>query len=142
MAATRYYYSDSIGRFLTRSVNEIVGELTLASQHDINDETSQSWVEEIMTLREALAPYSGHGSIYFEYNIPRMGRRVDVIALIDGIDEAKGLTPGNLYYCKQFYSLYNQLFEIVPQVGEIFHYSLNNESQRSELQIVPLDRKY
>lgn len=85
MAATRYYYSDSIDRFLTRNVNEIVGELTLASQHDINDETSQSWVEEIMTLQEALAPYSGHGSIYFEYNIPRMGRRADVIALIDGI---------------------------------------------------------
>ena len=38
-----------------------------------------------MTLQEALAPYSGHGSIYFEYNIPRMGRRADVIALIDGI---------------------------------------------------------
>ena len=36
------------------------------------------------------------------------------------IDEAKGLTPGNLYYCKRFYSLYNQLFEKVPQVGEIF----------------------
>ena len=53
------------------------------------------------------------------------------------IDEAKGLTPGNLYYCKRFYSLYNQLFEKVPQVGEIFHYSLINESQRSELQIVP-----
>ena len=53
------------------------------------------------------------------------------------IDEAKGLTPGNLYYCKRFYSLYNQLFEKVPQDGEIFHYSLKNESQRSELQIVP-----
>ena len=53
------------------------------------------------------------------------------------IDEAKGLTPGNLYYCKRFYSLYNQLFEKVPQVGEIFHYSLKNESQRSELQKVP-----
>ena len=36
------------------------------------------------------------------------------------IDEAKGLTPGNMYYCKRFYSLYNQLFEKVPQVGEIF----------------------
>ena len=36
------------------------------------------------------------------------------------IDEAKGLTPGNLYYCKRFYSLYNQLFEKVPQDGEIF----------------------
>ena len=53
------------------------------------------------------------------------------------IDEAKGLTPGNLYYCKRFYSLYNQLFEKVPQVGEIFHHSLKNETQRSELQIVP-----
>ena len=53
------------------------------------------------------------------------------------IDEAKGLTPGNLYYCKRFYSLYNQLFEKVPQVGEIFHHSLKNENQRSELQIVP-----
>ena len=29
MAATRYYYSDTIDRFLTRSVNEIFGELTL-----------------------------------------------------------------------------------------------------------------
>lgn len=38
----------------------------------------------------------------------------------DTFDEAKGLTPGNLYYCKRFYSLYNQLFEKVPQVGEIF----------------------
>lgn len=85
MPATRYYYSDSIDKFLLKNVNEIVGELTLASQHDINDETSQSWVEEIMTLREALKPYSGHGSVYFEYNIPRMGRRADVIALIDGI---------------------------------------------------------
>ena len=54
MAAQRYYYSDSITDFLSRSTNEIVGDLTLASQHDINDETAQSWVEEIDTLREAL----------------------------------------------------------------------------------------
>ena len=38
------------------------------------------------------------------------------------IDEAKGLTPGNLYYCKRFYLLYYQLFEKVPQVGEIFKF--------------------
>ena len=84
MAAQRYYYSDSITDFLSRSTNEIVGDLTLASQHDINDETAQSWVEEIDTLREALEAYSGRGSLYFEYNIPRMGRRADVIVLIDG----------------------------------------------------------
>lgn len=85
MAAQRYYYSDTIADFLSRGTNEIVGRLTLASQHDINDETAQSWVEEIDTLREALEAYSGRGSLYFEYNIPRMGRRADVIVLIDSI---------------------------------------------------------
>ena len=85
MAARRYYYSDYITDFLSRSNNEIVGALTLASQHDVNDETSKSWVEEIETTREVLAPYEGRGSVYFEYIIPRMGRRVDVIAVIDGI---------------------------------------------------------
>ena len=52
MAAQKYYYSDSITDFLSRSNNEIVGALTLASQHDVNDETSKSWVEEIETIRE------------------------------------------------------------------------------------------
>jgi hypothetical protein len=85
MAAKRFYYSDSIGDFLNKSANEIIGELTLASSHDINDETSMSWVSEIATLREALADYSGRGSVYFEYNIPRMGRRADVIAVIENI---------------------------------------------------------
>ena len=45
MAARRYYYSDSIMDFLSRSNNEIVGALTLASQHDVNDEMLKSWVE-------------------------------------------------------------------------------------------------
>ena len=31
MAATRYYYSDTIASFIDRNVNEIIGKLTLAS---------------------------------------------------------------------------------------------------------------
>lgn len=85
MAATRYYYSDTISAFLKRNEDEIIGRLTLASQHDVNDETAKSWLEEIATLKPALAPYANHGSVYFEYNIPRMGRRADVIAVIDGV---------------------------------------------------------
>lgn len=85
MAAKRYYYSDSITDFCNRSVLEIVGELTLASAHDINEETSQSWVSEIEVMRNAVSAFKNRGSLYFEYNIPRMGRRADVIAVIDGI---------------------------------------------------------
>lgn len=85
MASKRYYYSDTISCFLAKSVNEIVGELTLASQHDVNEETSHSWVEEITMLHEVLVPYYGRGSVFFEYNIPRMGRRADAVVIIDGI---------------------------------------------------------
>ena len=85
MPALRYYYSDTISRFLTKNTEEIIGKLTLASQHDINDDTSNSWVEEIETLRKVLTPYKERGSVYFEYNIPRMGRRADVILVIDDI---------------------------------------------------------
>ena len=85
MPALRYYYSDTISRFLTKNTEEIIGKLTLASQHDINDDTSNSWVEEIETLKGVLTPYKERGSVYFEYNIPRMGRRADAILVIDEI---------------------------------------------------------
>ena len=85
MPAKRYYYSDMISRFLTRSVKEVVGELTVSSNHDINDETTNSWICEIEILQNILKPYFNRGSVYFEYNIPRMGRRADVIVVIDGI---------------------------------------------------------
>jgi len=36
------------------------------------------------------------------------------------IPDASGLSPVGLYYCKRFYSLYNQAFEIFPQLVEEF----------------------
>jgi len=85
MAALRYYYSDSISAFQQRNASEIIGLLAQSSPHDVNNETTNSWVEEISILKDALNSYSGRGHVYFEYNIPRMGRRADVIVLIDGV---------------------------------------------------------
>ena len=85
MPAIRFYYSDTIHDFLDRCTDEIIGKMVQASAHDLNDETTDSWVCEIEVLKDVLAPYRDRGSVFFEYNIPRMGRRADVIALIDGI---------------------------------------------------------
>lgn len=63
MATTRYYYPDTISMFLDRSTDEIIGKLALASQHDINDETANSWLEEIESLRNVLVPYKNKDSI-------------------------------------------------------------------------------
>lgn len=85
MASKRYLYSDTIDSFLQKSTDTIVGEITLSATQDINKETSNSWQQEVEVLKDVLSPYDQKGSVYFEYNIPRMGRRADVIVLIDGI---------------------------------------------------------
>ena len=85
MANLRYYYSDSISDFLVREPDIIVGRLTVSSPHDVDNETKSSWIDEIAVMKSLLYGYSGRGSVYFEYSIPRMGRRVDIVLIINGI---------------------------------------------------------
>ncbi|HPC96664.1 MAG TPA: DUF2075 domain-containing protein [Sedimentisphaerales bacterium] len=81
----REYYSDVIAAFLDNGEDTILG--VLASNHDNRLEPSQrdAWLEEIRILKEVLRPYQHRGKVYFEYSIPRLGRRIDVVALIDSV---------------------------------------------------------
>ena len=76
----REYYSDSIANFRKTSPDKILG--TLARNNDFSLEQTQreAWLEEINILQKALLHFEG--AIYFEYSIPRMGKRIDVILLI------------------------------------------------------------
>ena len=76
----REYYSNSITDFIKSDVDEILGKLTRNSDFDIITNQSDAWFEEITTLQKILIPYTG--SIYFEYSIPRMGKRIDVLLII------------------------------------------------------------
>ena len=85
MAVQKYYYSASISEFLSLNNSKILGELTRLSQFAVDLDTRDSWIEEFDSLREVLTEYKDRGNVYFEYNIPRMGSRADVILLIDGV---------------------------------------------------------
>ena len=76
----REYYSDSIERFLTTSSVEILGKLTARSDFDLGQSQRDAWVEEISFLQTVLT--GRNGAVYFEYAIPRMGRRIDVVLII------------------------------------------------------------
>jgi len=76
----REYYSDSIENFINTSSEEILGKLTSENEFSLEQTQRDAWKEEIKILHKALPPDQGH--IYFEYSIPRMGQRIDVIALI------------------------------------------------------------
>lgn len=76
----REYYSNSITLFIKSDVDEILGKLTRNSDFDLGQNQRDAWVEEINILQKVLDSYSG--SIYFEYSIPRMGKRIDVVLII------------------------------------------------------------
>ncbi|MEO9146286.1 MAG: DUF2075 domain-containing protein [Ginsengibacter sp.] len=78
-----YFYSNTIADFLTSSTNEIFGAITRNS--DFPDEPTQkgAWTQEIKILKEILENYQGR--IFFEYSIPRMGRRIDVVLIIKNV---------------------------------------------------------
>ena len=64
MPAIRFYYSDTIHDFLDRCTDEIIGKMVQASAHDLNDETTDSWVCEIEVLKDVLALYRDRGSFF------------------------------------------------------------------------------
>ncbi len=76
----REYYSDTITNFLNTTQNEILGELTKNSDFNIEQTQRNAWIEEIEILKKTLQSYKG--KIYFEWTIPRMGKRIDIIILI------------------------------------------------------------
>ena len=84
----RYFHGDTIEGFLAMHDAQIVGYLTTAhtSLHaSLQGLQADVWREEIALLKDILTQYIGRGHIYFEYTIPRMGRRIDVVLLLDGV---------------------------------------------------------
>lgn len=78
------YYEDSINKFLTRDVDNILG---IISSNNSSAETKiqqkNTWIEEINILKRELNGFDGR--VIFEYIIPRMGKRVDNIILHNNI---------------------------------------------------------
>lgn len=76
----RHYYSDLISSFCETSVDQILGELSRNNEFSLEKTQSDAWIYQIQILQKVL--HSFHGSIFFEYAIPRMGKRIDVVLLI------------------------------------------------------------
>ena len=76
----RAYYSSSIADFLQTNPSAIIGDLSLAHGRNVDQTQLDAWFEQINILNRVLT--NRVGRIYFEYAIPRMGKRIDVVLLI------------------------------------------------------------
>ena len=75
---SRSYYSRELQEFLRDENNSIIGELTNNHQFALEELQRNAWQKQIEVLRQQFQNLkSGH--IMFEYSIPRMGKRVDVV---------------------------------------------------------------
>jgi len=77
----RAYYSADRERFYADSDSHILGELTRRHHHDVEPGDKAAWLKSVGLMRAALADIRAF-RIYFEFAIPRMGKRADVVVLI------------------------------------------------------------
>lgn len=75
------YYYNTIGLFLKENPDTIIGQLTKKSFHN-SDEQIEAWINQVNHLQEKLTEANCTGNIIFEYDIIRLGKRIDVILLI------------------------------------------------------------
>jgi hypothetical protein len=79
------YYQSDITKFLEESPDKILGQLTHNHHFNTLEQTQvQAWQEQIENLKNQLS-IERIGQIFFEFFIPRMGKRVDVVLLINDV---------------------------------------------------------
>ena len=82
----RFLYNDSIKNFLDKDMNSILGLMVNNSHGNLMTTTRDSWESEITIMKKSLELINiDDGQIIFEYDIPRLGKRIDVVLLINGI---------------------------------------------------------
>ncbi len=81
--SSRCLYQNRFAGFLRESSNSIFGILNDRYHGEARTSTREAWKEEISFLKRVLPKLSEQdGQIIFEYDIPRLGKRIDVVLLL------------------------------------------------------------
>src|ERR1041385_6943007 len=85
-SSLRYWYGASLPDFLTADSDKVLGELTRNCNFNLQPTQRDAWLIQLEILRAQLKGLTGSigqsGSLFLEFNIPRMGRRIDTVILI------------------------------------------------------------
>ena len=83
---SRCLYNSSFTDFLNTDDNTIFGVLCDRYHGEALTTTREAWESEISIMKDILVRFANKdGQIIFEYDIPRLGKRVDVVLLFEGI---------------------------------------------------------
>lgn len=77
------YYCARIDEFLSTSPDEILGVLARAHAPTLEPTQRDAWLQEIDILKEALTGFDG--TIYLEFDVPRLGSRIDAVVIVGSV---------------------------------------------------------
>jgi hypothetical protein len=80
---SRAWYYDAIAVFLGTNPDVILGRLTRNSEFSVDPTQRDAWLVQIRLLQSHLVGLAG--SLFMEFSIPRMGRRIDTVVLVGPI---------------------------------------------------------
>ena len=84
--SSRCFYDNSISSFIMESDDVVYSKLDQKYHGLALTTTRDAWRYEISFMHKALLPWKDDkGNIIFEYDIPRLGKRIDVVVLLRGI---------------------------------------------------------
>ena len=109
----RCLYNNSFSSFLREAKTNVLGALINHYHGEVRTTSIEAWSSEISILHETLACFEDEsGCIIFEYDIPRLGKRVDVVLLYKGI-----------IFCIEFKVGESQILE--ADVDQVLDYALD-----------------
>ena len=83
---SRCLYNSNFRTFLNTGDNSIFGLLCERYHGEALTTTREAWKSEIAIMKDVLANFADkQGQIIFEYDIPRLGKRIDAVLLLEGI---------------------------------------------------------
>ena len=112
-SSNRCLFSCSFTEFLSEDDNSVFGMFCDNYHGDALTSTREAWKNEITIMKKVLAQLSSSGGqIIFEYDIPRLGKRIDVVLLIKGI-----------VFCLEFKVGQSQILE--SDIDQVLDYALD-----------------
>lgn len=96
---SRAYYSDSIDSFRATDSHTILGLLAKNHHFALEELQRDAWITQIEILKHTLDSFPS-GYILFEYSIPRMGKRIDTVVLVQGLVIALEFKVGETRYSR------------------------------------------
>lgn len=82
----RCMYAARVGEFL-ETAESVVRDALVSSVHgELRSTAWEAWEGEVALLKRVLQPWrEAEGYLFFEYDIPRLGKRIDVVLLLGGL---------------------------------------------------------